>query len=341
MQNKVLTFGEIMMRLQPPNCDRFRQAKSFDIVFGGGEANVAVCLAQLGDNASFFTCLPPNDLGMACVGELKKYGVNTDNIIWSGQRIGLYFCEKGYSQRPSRVIYDRKNSSFSDIDINAINWEEIYKDVSWIHTSGITPALSNKTCDFTLEALKQAKKRGICVSCDLNYRKNLWSQQQANATMTSLMQYVDVLIANEEDAKSVFGIVAEDSDINNGNLNKNGYISVCKKINEKFGIKTIAITLRESFSANHNGWSAILYTNNTAFVSQQYDMQVLDRVGGGDSFAGGLIHCLINNIAPQDCINYAVACSCLKHSVNGDFNIISNSEVEQLIKSGGNGRVVR
>lgn len=337
---KILTVGEIMLRLQPPSCDRIRQTRSFDIAFGGGEANVAVCLAQLGDKSKFFTALPNNEIGLACMGELRKYGVDVSEIILDGDRLGIYYCEKGFSERASRVIYDRKHSAFAEIATDKVDYK-ILDDVEWLHFTGITPALSQNTEELTENILKKAKEKGITISCDLNYRAKLWTQEKAEKVMSKLMTYVDVLIANEEDAKKIFGISATGSDIESGILNLDGYKSVCLQIEERFNIHTVAITLRESYSANRNGWSAVLYSGGEFFASRKYDMTVLDRVGGGDSFSAGLIHSLINNYNPNDAVEYAVACSCLKHSINGDFHIISDDEVKQLINSGGNGRVQR
>lgn len=341
MDKQVLTVGEIMMRLQPPNCDRIRQAHSFDIAFGGGEANVAVCLSQLGDKAKFFTKLPNNEIGKACEGELRKFGVNTEDIIYGGERMGIYFCEKGYSERPSRVVYDRKYSSFSACEYSEPNYEKLLDNVGWLHFTGITPALSQTCAEMTEYLLKEAKNRGITLSCDLNYRAKLWSESKAREVMSNLMQYVDIVVANEEDAKKVFGIQAQDTDIESGHINAEGYKRVCHRIEELFGVHTIAITLRESFSANRNGWSAVLYRGGEFYHSRRYDINVLDRVGGGDSFCAGLIHALSNDYDSAQALEYAVACSCLKHSVNGDFHIISDSEVLSLMASSGNGRVER
>lgn len=340
-KTKVLTMGEIMLRLQPPNTDRFRQAKSFDIAFGGGEANVAVCLAQLGVDASFFTALPNNDIGLACRDEVRKHGVDVSKIIYSGERLGIYYCEKGCSERPSRVIYDRKNSAFAETEYKNIDIDNVLADVGWLHFTGITPALSDNTEQLTKQVLVRAKELGVTVSCDLNYRAKLWSEDKANSVMSELMKCVDIVIANEEDAKKVFGISADDSDIENGKLSIDGYKKVCKKIQERFSVNTVAITLRESYSASRNGWSAMLYRGGDFAVSRRYDMTVLDRVGGGDSFAAGLIYALINDMDSEQAVEYAVACSCLKHSVNGDFNIISNEEIAQLLKGGSSGRVQR
>lgn len=340
-EKRVLTVGEIMLRLQPPHCDRFRQARGFEIAYGGGEANVAVCLAQLGIDARFFTALPDHEIGYACRDELRKFGVDVSKILFEGERLGIYYCEKGFSERASRVIYDRKHSAFADIDGKKADIDGILDSVDWLHFTGITPAVSENAENLIREILKSAKRQNVTVSCDLNYRSKLWSETRANQVMSDLMQYVDVLIANEEDASKVFGISADCSDVESGKLNVEGYKSVCRKIEERFGIRTSAITMRESYSANRNGWSAVLYRDGTFSVSRKYDMTVLDRVGGGDSFSAGLIKSLLSDMTPSDAVEYAVALSCLKHSVNGDFHIIGNDEVLQLLKNGGNGRVQR
>lgn len=341
MSKKIVTFGEIMMRLQPPNCDRIANAKTFEINFGGGEANVAVCLAELGDDAQFVTKLPDNAVGKACEGELKRWGVDAKNIAWGGERLGIYYCEKGYSCRPSNVLYDRANSSITTIEQNEIDWQRVFDGVEWFHFTGITAALGDKTLQELRVALAQAKKQNIKVSCDLNYRNKLWSKEKARAVMSELMQYVDVLIANEEDANDVFGIASVGSSVADGKLDIDSYKSVATQIEQRFGIHTVAITLRESQSANNNGWSAMLYDKGEFFVSKHYDLVVLDRVGGGDSFGAGLIHSFVNGSDSEYAINFAVACSALKHTINGDFNITSQQEVEKLIKGGTSGRVQR
>lgn len=338
---KLLTFGEIMMRLQPPDCNRLEYTNKLDVSFGGGEANVAVCCSRLNIPSIFVTKLPKNPLGDACVGELRRHGIDTTFILRGGKRMGVYFCEKGFSERPSRVYYDREGSAINDIVESEIDWEKSFNDVDWFHFTGITPALSSRCCEEVETALKIAKKLGITVSCDLNYRSKLWSREKACEVMSKFMKYIDVLIANEEDSKDVFGIVADSSEITSGVLNEKGYEQVCEKISDRFGIKTIAITLRKSYSANRNGWSAILFKDNQFYKSVNYDINVLDRVGGGDAFAAGIIYSIKNGYDNKASIDYAVACSCIKHSINGDFNIINDEEVKSLLKSGGNGRVVR
>ncbi len=338
---KVVTFGEIMLRLQPPEYKRFLQATSFDIVYGGGEANVAISLAQYGDDAAFVTKLPENPIGEACLNEIRKWGVCTKNIARGGARLGIYFCEKGASQRPSNVVYDRAGSSIATSTIADFDWDKIFEGVEWFHFTGITPALGDNVAESVLAACKAAKARGIKISCDLNYRKKLWTKEKAGEVMGNLMQYVDVLIANEEDASDVFGIKATGTDIETGKLSKDGYKEVCHKIEDRFGIHTIAITLRESISASQNGWSGMLYANGDFFFSDKYMITIVDRVGGGDSFGAGLIHSLANGKDPQYAISFAVAASCLKHTVEGDYNVASEKEVLNLVKGGGSGRVQR
>ncbi|MEG2003478.1 MAG: sugar kinase [Clostridia bacterium] len=338
---KIIAFGEIMLRLQPPSYKRILQTNSYDATYGGGEANVAVSLAQFGENACFVTALPNNPIGIACRNELRRWGVDVSNIIFSDGRMGIYFCEKGASQRASVVVYDRKYSSISLATQKDFDWERIFDGADWFHFTGITPALGENVCTVCLDAVKQAKKSGLMVSCDLNYRKKLWTKETASQKMNELCKYVDVLIANEEDFHDVFGIVAVNSDISSGKLSNDGYIDVAKQAHEKFGCKYIAITLRESISASENNWSAMLFDGTDSYFSSKYNMNIVDRVGGGDSFGAGLIYSLANKKSPQAAIDFAAAASCLKHSVEGDFNVASVSEVENLVKNGGSGRVQR
>ena len=338
---KVVTFGEIMLRLQPPEYKRFLQATSFDIVYGGGEANVAISLAQYGDDAAFVTKLPENPIGEACLNEIRKWGVNTRFIARGGARLGIYFCEKGASQRPSNVVYDRAGSAIATSTVADFDWDKIFEGVEWFHFTGITPALGDNVAESVLAACKAAKARGIRISCDLNYRKKLWTKEKAGEVMGNLMQYVDLLIANEEDCSDVFGIKATGTDIETGKLSTDGYKEVCHKIEDRFGIHRIAITLRESISASQNGWSGMLYADGDFFFSDKYMITIVDRVGGGDSFGAGLIHSLANGKDPQYAISFAVAASCLKHTVEGDYNVASEKEVLNLVKGGGSGRVQR
>jgi len=341
MSKKIVTFGEIMLRLQTPNFQRFIQAQSFDAVYGGGEANVAVSMANYGFDAHFVTKLPKNPIGDACLAELRKNGVETDYIARGGERLGIYFVEKGASQRASNVVYDRAYSSISTAKAEDFDWAKIFDGAAWFHFTGITPALGDDAAALTLEACKKAKENGVQISCDLNFRKKLWSSEKANEVMSTLMPYVDVVIANEEDAEKVFGITATGTNITGGHLSDDGYKDVCKQLVAKFGFKKVAITLRESISASENNWSALLYDGTEFYKSKRYEMTVIDRVGGGDSFGGGLINGLLSGYLMQDTIEFAVAASCLKHSIEGDFNLVSVDEVKTLAKGDGSGRVQR
>lgn len=338
---KIVTFGELMLRLAPEGYLRFVQSDKLEATFGGAEANVAVSLANYGMDAAFVSKLPEHEIGQAAVNSLRKFGVDTSKIVRGGARVGIYYCEKGASQRPSKVIYDRAGSSIACAEKTDFEWSGILDGVNWFHFTGITPALSDEVAAITLDALKACKERAITVSCDLNFRKKLWSKEKAGKVMGELMSYVDYCIANEEDAKDVFGIEADNTDITSGKLDKNGYISVAKKLTERFGFKGVAITLRESLSANDNNWSGMLYTGNTAYFSKKYAMHIVDRVGGGDSFGGGLIYSLANGYEPQKAIEFAIAASCLKHSLEGDYNMMSVKEVETLAGGDASGRVQR
>lgn len=338
---KVVTFGEIMLRLAPMGYDRFVQSKEFGVVYGGGEANVAVSLANYGKDAYFVTKLPKHEIGQSAVNELRRYGVNTDYIARGGERVGIYFCEKGSSQRPSKVIYDRAHSSISEAKRGEFDWKKIFEGAEWFHFTGITPALSDESAALTLEAVKAAKEAGVKVSVDLNYRKKLWSTQKAGEVMGEIVKYCDVVIANEEDAEKVFGIKAAETDITGGHLSDEGYKDVAKQLVERFDLSHVAITLRESFSATHNGWSAMLYDGKEFYKSKRYDIHITDRVGGGDSFGGGLIYGLTSDMSNQDALEFAVAASCLKHTIEGDFNLVSVEEVNILAKGDASGRVDR
>jgi 2-dehydro-3-deoxygluconokinase len=339
--SKIVCFGEIMGRLCPEGYLKVVQARKLELTYAGGEANVAVSLANYGEDVSYVTKLPDNDLGKAVLRELRGYKVNVDDIAIGGERLGMYYVEKGASQRPSKVIYDRKYSSISMAESGDFDWDAIFADASWFHFTGISPALSDNMITICEDALKKAKELGITVSCDLNYRKNLWSSAKANEVMSKLMQYVDVCIANEEDAEKVLGIKAENTDVTAGELDKDGYISVAKQIEERFGIKTVAVTLRESLSASDNGWSAMLYKDGKAHFSKRYLIHLVDRVGGGDSFVGGLLYGLINGHEPQETLEFAVAASCLKHTIEGDFNQVTVDDVKKLMQGDGSGRVQR
>lgn len=338
---KAVTFGEIMMRLQTYNYQRYIQATGFELVYGGGEANVAVSLANFGIDAAFVTKLPKNPIGDACLAEIRKHGVDTSKIARGGERLGIYFCEKGASQRASNVVYDRAHSSISTANADDFNWDEIFEGVEWFHFTGITPAISDSAAELCLEACKKAKDYNVKVSCDLNFRKKLWTSEKACKIMSGLMPYVDVAIANEEDAEKVFGIKASATDVTSGEINHEGYKDVAKQLADKFGFEHVAITLRESYSASRNGWSAMLYDGKDYYFSKKYDINIVDRVGGGDSFGAGLIYSLMTGKTPEDAINFAVAASCLKHTIEGDFNLVSVNEVETLMKGDGSGRVQR
>ena len=338
---KVVTFGELMLRLAPENYLRFVQSEKYEATFGGAEANVAVSLANYGADVAFVSKLPAHEIGQAAVNSLRKFGVDISKIVRGGDRVGIYYCEKGASQRPSKVIYDRAFSSIATASVNDFDWDKIFEGVTWFHFTGITPALSDECAKITLEACQKAKEKGITVSCDLNFRKKLWSKEKAGEVMSKVCRYVDYCIANEEDAKDVFGIEADNTDINTGKLDRNGYISVAKKLTEKFGFKGVAITLRESLSANDNNWSGMLFTNGEEYFSKKYAMHIVDRVGGGDSFGGGLIYSLLNKKDAQSAIDFAVAASCLKHSIEGDYNMVSVAEVEALANGNASGRVQR
>jgi len=341
MNRKVITFGEIMLRLTPPDLKRIVQADSFDVVYGGGEANVAVSLANYGIDTYFVTKVPKNAVGQSAVNHLRRYGVKTDYVIRGGDRLGIYFLEMGASQRPSNVVYDRAYSAIAEAEMNDFNWEEIFKNAGWFHFTGITPAISDKASAITLEACKIAKKLGLTISADLNYRKKLWSPEKAGKVMSELMQYVDIAIGNEEDAEKIFGIKAANTDVSKGKLDLNGYKEVSKELVSRFGFKYIATTLRKSFSASDNAWSGLLYDGTEFYLSKNYKIHIVDRVGGGDSFAAGIIYGLLLNKSPKDTIEFTVAASCLKHTIPGDMNMVDVQEVEDLIKGGGSGRVKR
>ena len=338
---KVVCFGEIMLRLSPPGYMRLSQAKLFDVVYGGGEANVSVSLANFGTSTAFVTKLPDNPIGQAALNELRKYGVNTKYIARGGERLGIYYLEKGASQRASKVVYDRNHSSISTADKGDFNWDEIFEDTEWFHFTGITPALGDNVAELVLEACVKAKEKGITISCDLNFRKNLWTTEKAGKVMADLMKYVDICIANEEDAEKVFGIKADNTDITGGKLSHDGYRQVANQLMDIFNFKKVAITLRASISASDNNWAAMLYDGNDYYFSRNYPIHIVDRVGGGDSFGAGLIYAVLNHYSAKDTIEFAVAASCLKHSIEGDFNQVAVSEVKALMGGDGSGRVQR
>ncbi|MDR1617848.1 MAG: sugar kinase [Treponema sp.] len=338
---RIVTFGEIMLRLAPEGYYRFVQAGTMGAAWGGGEANVAVSLANFGLDAAFITKLPKHEIGQAAVNKLREFGVDTSGIVRGGGRVGIYFLEKGASQRPSKVIYDRAHSAIAEAVPEDFDWKAILRGAAWFHFTGITPALGDRAADITREACKAAKAGGVTVSCDLNYRKNLWSREKAGEVMERLMEYVDVCIANEEDAADVFGIRAGDSDVTGGKISREGYQEVAKALSDRFGFKKAAITLRESVSASDNNWAAMLYDGGSFYFSKKYPVHIVDRVGGGDSFGAGLIYGTLKSFGPQETIEFAAAASCLKHSVEGDFNMVSVDEVLKLAGGDASGRVQR
>ena len=339
---KVVTFGELMLRLAPPLYERFVQCGSFQATFGGGEANVAVSLSNYGLDAAFVTKLPKHEIGQAAVNSIRRFGVDTSKITRGGDRVGIYYLEKGANQRASKVVYDRANSSIATAIQDDFDWDSIFDGVEWFHFTGITPALSKSAAEICKVAAQKAKEKGLTVSCDLNYRKNLWSKAEAEQTMAEIMPFVDLCIANEEDAADVFGITSSGTDVTGGHLNHDGYIDVAKQLVDRFGFKHVAITLRESFSANHNDWSGMLYSGGKAHFSKKYEIKnIVDRVGGGDSFGAGLIYSLLSGADCQSALEFAVAASCLKHSVEGDFNLVSAAEVNALSGGDASGRVQR
>ena len=338
---RVITFGELMVRLQPYNYERFVQADHLEFTFGGGEANVAVSLANYGVDSAYVTKLPAHAIGQAAVNSLRRYGVDTSLITRGGARIGIYYNEKGASQRASVCIYDRAHSAIAEAVSEDFDWDRIFDGADWFHFTGITPALGPNVAAICKEACAAAKAKGLTISCDLNYRGKLWTREEARKCMTELCSYVDVCIANEEDAKDVFGIEAEATDITAGELNRAGYMSVARQLADRFGFDKVAITLRESISASDNNWSAMLYDGKDYCFSKTYKLHIVDRIGGGDSFAGGLIYSLLNGKDTQAALEFAVAASALKHSIEGDFNHATIAEVEKLAGGDGSGRVQR
>ena len=341
MAKRVVTFGEIMLRLAPNGYYRFFQNDQLQATFGGGEANVAVSLANFGLDAAYVTKLPRHAVGQAAVDALRYFGVDTGGIVRGGDRVGIYYLEKGASQRGSVCIYDRAHSAIQEACPADFDWAAIFEGADWFHFTGITPALGPNLVEICLEACKAAKDKGVKISCDLNYRGKLWTREQAREAMTKLCEYVDVCISNEEDAKDVFGIEAENTDIYGGKLNHEGYKSVARQLADRFGFEKVAITLRSSISASDNDWAAMLYDGKNYCFSKEYHLHIVDRVGGGDSFGGGLIYALLSGKDSQAAVEFAVAASALKHSIEGDFNRVSVSEVEKLAGGDGSGRVQR
>ena len=340
---RVVSFGEILLRLAAPGYTRLFQKDCLDATFCGGEANVAASLAVFGLDAAFVTKLPTNDIGIAAARSLDYFKVDTSDIVYGDGRMGLSYLEKGASQRPSKVIYDRSFSSIALAKTSDFDWDRIFEGAGWFHWTGINPALSDTLAEICLQACKKAKEKGITISCDLNYRKNLWSSEKAKSEMSKLMPYVDICIGNEEDADKVLGIHAEGTNVDQGVLSRAGYEKVAEEICRIYGCKYVAITLRKSYSASRNGWGAMLYDAGRAqsFFSKEYDIQIVDRVGGGDSFTAGIIYGLIMGMENQNAIEFATAASCLKHTIEGDYNRSTVKEVEALLLSGGSGRVLR
>jgi 2-dehydro-3-deoxygluconokinase len=330
-----------MLRLAPEGYCRFVQASSYGAAYGGGEANVAVSLAGFGVDAAFVTKLPKHEIGQGAVNKLREFGVDTSLIVRGGSRVGIYFLEKGASQRPSKVIYDRAHSAIADAAAGNFDWDRIFLGVSWFHFTGITPALSDSAAAICLEACKAARLEGITVSCDINYRANLWSREKAGEVMSRLMEYVDVCIVNEEDAADVFGICASGTDVNTGIIDRGGYREVAGSLIKRFSFRQVAITLRESISASDNNWAAMLCTGGDYYFSKKYPVRIVDRVGGGDSFSAGIIYADLHGMTPQEGLEFAVAASCLKHTIEGDFNMVSVDEVEKLAAGNASGRVLR
>lgn len=340
---RIITFGEIMLRLNPEGYLRFTQAQKFEASYAGGEANVAVSLANYGMDAAFVSKVPAHEIGQNAVNALRQFGVDTSDMLRGGARLGVYYCEKGASQRPSKVIYDRAGSSIATAEPSEFDWKKIFEGADWFHWTGITPALSANMAQACLDACRAAKELGLTVSCDLNYRNKLWSREKAGECMAQLMPYVDVCIANEEDAKDVFGIEAANTDITGGKLGYEGYVSVARQLAQRFGCKKVAITLRSSISATDNDWAGMLYdaASDKASLSPTYRIHIVDRVGGGDSFGGGLIYSLLTGMDDRNAINFAVAASCLKHTIEHDFNLMSVAEVQNLANGNATGRIQR
>ena len=338
---KSVCFGEIMLRLNPAGYQRFTQAAQLEASYAGGEANVAVSLAQFGVESAYITKVPAHEIGQCAVNELRRFGVDTSGVLRGGDRLGIYFLEKGASQRASKVIYDRAHSAITQCSPGEFDWNALLQKADWFHFTGITPALSDNAAAVTLEALQAAKTLGIKVSCDLNYRKKLWSREKAGRVMAGLMSFVDVCIANEEDAYDVFGLRAEGSDVGKGELSRDGYRSVAEQLTSRFGFQKVAITLRGSISASDNNWSGMLYSGGAAVFAPQYSVRLVDRVGGGDAFGAGLIYALMNGYDDQRAVNFAVAASCLKQTIEHDFNLVTVQEVEALAGGDASGRVQR
>lgn len=338
---KIVTFGEIMLRLAPYHYERLIQADRFQATYGGGEANVAVSLSAFGHTVYYVTRLPENPLGDAAENALRRFGVHTDFILRGGERLGIYFLEHGASIRPSRVVYDRAHSAVSELQPGMVLWEKVFAGKDWFHITGITPALSPSCAEVALESVRKAKELGLTVSCDLNYRKKLWTPEEAQRLMSRLVEFVDVVIGNEEDAEKVFGIREEGVNVEKGHLDIEKYKKVARRLAERSGAKRVAITLRESLSASDNNWSALFLDDSSFYVSRKYALHLVDRVGGGDSFAAGLIHGLVSGWEAQQALEFAVAASALKQTIPGDMNLVSEAEVMSIVRGNLSGRVQR
>lgn len=341
MAKKVVTLGEIMLRLSTPDYKRFVTADTFDVTYGGGEANVAAAICNYGEQGVFVSKVPDNAIGQAAINHLRRFGVDTQYIAKGGERLGIYFLETGASMRASQVIYDRAAASIANVDASEFDWDKIFEGADWFHTTGITPALSDKAAALTEAALKAAKAKGVTTSIDLNYRKKLWSKEKAREVMTNLSQYIDVCIGNEEDAETTLGFKSHGTDITKGELHLEGYKDVFNQMKEKLGFKYIASTLRESFSASDNGWSALVYDGNEFYHTKHYNVRIIDRVGSGDSFASGFIYGLVTGMPMGEAAEFGVAASALKHTIPGDLNHATRKEVMDLVKGDASGRVQR
>lgn len=341
--NRVVTLGELLIRFSSPSHQRLFQTKEFNATFCGSEANVAVSLACFGANSKFVSVFPDNEIGKAAIRELNYFGLDVNDIYLSGKRMGTYYYENGASQRPSKVIYDREYSAFALSKAESYNWDSIFLGATWFHFSGINPALSNEARNLSIIACKEAKKRDLIVSCDLNFRSTLWTKKEAQESIKELMPFVDVCIGNEEDAENFFGIKADKTNIEEGVLNKDSYESVAKQISKQYGCKYVALSLRSSISASENKWAGILYDSfeESSFFSKEYLINIVDRVGSGDSFSAGIIYSILNKYDSQSNIDFAAAASCLKHTIEGDFNRITLEDVHVLLKTKGSGRVIR
>jgi len=339
--DKVIVFGELLMRLETPRFERFLQARQFNIGFTGAETNASVSLVNYGIPCEVISAVPAHDIGQACINYLRQYGLGTQYIQRIGQRLGIFYVETGASQRPSKVVYDRGQTSIQELRVGQIPWDDTFSEAGWFHFSGTAPALSPDVADVVAEACQAAQRAGVTVSCDLNYRSKLWSPSQASAVMTPLMEHVDVLIGNEEDASKIFGIVPQNVDIQAGKLSAQNYYSVLSQLQDRFDLRYVATTLRESRSASQNAWSGLLYDGQQFYESKRYEIQIVDRIGAGDAFSGGLIFGLLSGWEPGQSLEFAVAASCLKHTIHGDFNLANKNEVLDLVHGDASGRVQR